>query len=214
MKRISSLTPRLRQNWWIDAFLGISAFLALVSSLYFLAFPDGGYRGGRNVFYNIRIIFDRHTWDLLHTYTGALMIFAALLHIIIHWGWITGTIKRTWQVITRQREAFGLRLIYNILLDLGIALGFLVCAVSGVVFMFFSVSGPDGAMPILSKFTWDMLHTWSGIVMSIAAVLHILLHWKWIVNISGKMLARRPKDNSPNQPGLKPDTTPSGPMGN
>lgn len=202
MKNRSQLTQRLRHNWWIDALLGISALLALVSSLYFLAFPDGGYQGGRNPFYDITIIFSRQTWDLIHTYSGALMILAALIHILIHWTWIMGTVKRTWQVVTRQRQGFGLRLTYNILLDLMIALGFFVCALSGVVFMFFPASGPAGTMPLLDKFVWDMLHTWSGTVMAIAAVLHFALHWKWIVNITGKMFQGRQKDLSAGKPGL------------
>ena len=205
MKQRTSLTPRLRQNWWIDTLLGISAFLALLSSLYFLAFPDGGYQGGRNPFYDIRVIFSRHAWDLIHTYTGALMVFAALLHIIIHWHWIIGTIKRSWQVVTRQREGFGLRLTYNILLDLGIALGFLVCAISGIAFMYFPANGPEGTMPIFSKLTWDLLHTWSGIVMAIAALLHFILHWKWIVNITGKMISRRQEPATIHKTGLTPD---------
>ena len=202
MKDKSRLTPRLRQNWWIDALMGISALLVLLSSLYFLAFPDGGYQGGRNPFYDLRVIFSRQTWDLLHTYTGALMIFSALIHIIIHWQWIIGTVKRTWQVITRQRAGFGLRLTYNILLDLTIAIGFLVCAVSGLAFMFFPASGSAGAMPVFDKYTWDMLHTWSGVLMAIAAVLHFALHWKWIVNITGKMFPGRQKEISSGEPGL------------
>ncbi|MDT8382517.1 MAG: hypothetical protein RQ728_09740 [Brevefilum sp.] len=43
MKNKSNLTPKLRQNWWIDAILGLSAVIAILSSLYFLAFPVGGY---------------------------------------------------------------------------------------------------------------------------------------------------------------------------
>ena len=138
MKNKSKLTPKLRQNWWIDVILGLSAVIAILSSLYFLAYPVGGYQGGRNPYYNIRVIFDRHTWDMLHTWTGVLMIMAALLHIIIHWSWITGTANRTWQVITRKRKSFAPRLTYNIFLDALIGISFLICAVSGIFFLFLS----------------------------------------------------------------------------
>jgi hypothetical protein len=117
MRRKSSLTPKFRQNWWIDAILGMSAVIAVLSSLYFLAYLVGGYQGGRNPYYNIRVIFDRHTWDMLHTWTGVLMIMAALLHIVIYWPWIAGTTNRTWQVITGERQLFGPRLTYKIILD-------------------------------------------------------------------------------------------------
>ena len=188
MKNKSKLTPKLRQNWWIDVILGLSAVIAILSSLYFLAYPVGGYQGGRNPYYNIRVIFDRHTWDMLHTWTGVLMIMAALLHIIIHWSWITGTANRTWQVITRKRKSFAPRLTYNIFLDALIGISFLICAVSGIFFLFFPDGGQDAQSFLIARFAWDMLHTWSGVVMTMAAILHFALHWKWVVNITGKLI--------------------------
>lgn len=192
-KNKSALNPRLRQNWWIDTLLGINALLTLTSSLYFLTFPIGGYQGGRNPYYNLVILFNRQTWDLLHTWSGAAMIFTALIHILIHWGWITGTIARSWQVITGKRQVFGSRLTYNILLDLLIGISFVICAISGMMFMFFPASGAQGTMPVFNKTIWDLVHTWSGVIMAMAALLHFLLHWKWIVNITGKILfGKRP----------------------
>jgi len=184
----STLTPKLRQNWWIDAFLGLSAFLAILSSLYFLAFPNGGYQGGRNPYYDLVVIFSRQTWDIIHTWSGLAVIMAALVHILIHWGWITGTIKRSWQVITKKREHFGSRLTYNILLDVITAVSFILCTLSGVYFMFFVESGPSSAGFIFNKTTWDLIHTWSGVVFTITAILHFALHWKWIVNITRKII--------------------------
>lgn len=194
MKNKSKLTPKLRQNWWIDAILGLSAVIAILSSLYFLAFPVGGYQGGRNPYYNIRIIFDRHTWDMLHTWTGVLMIMAALLHIIIHWSWITGTANRTLQVITGKRKSFAPRLTYNIFLDAMIGISFVICAVSGIFFLFFPDGGQDAQSFLISRFSWDMLHTWSGVVMTMAAILHFALHWKWVVNITGKLINKNKKE--------------------
>lgn len=193
MRRKSNLTPKLRQNWWIDAVLGISALIAILSSIYFLIYPDGGYQGGRNPYYDIRLIFDRHTWDLLHTWSGVLMIMAALLHIVIHWGWITGTVTRTWQVINGKRNSFGARLTYNIVLDASIAIGFLICAISSIVFLIYPDGGPSAQTILISRNSWDLLHTWSGVVMTIAAILHFSLHWKWVVNITGKLIGKKDK---------------------
>jgi len=189
-KRKSTLPPKLRNNWWIDAILGISVILTIVSSLYFLAFPVGGYQGGRNPQYELTVIFSRQTWDILHTWFGVGMILAAVIHIIIHWGWITGTFARTWRVITGRRKGFGLRLSYNILLDAVIALSFLVCAISGMYFMYFAPHGSTSQVFIFDGTTWDMIHTWSGVLMVIFAVLHFVLHWKWVTNITGKMFMK------------------------
>ena len=192
-KNQSSLSPKLRNNWWIDAALAIGALTAILSSLYFLAFPDGGFQGGRNPYYDLRVILNRQEWDILHTWSGIVMIFAALVHIIIHWDWITGTVGRTWQVIIGKRTSFGSRLTYNIILDAVIGISFIICAISGMYFMFFAESGPTGEIILFSKTTWDLIHTWSGVLMTITAVLHFILHWKWITNITGKMFKFRQK---------------------
>lgn len=190
IKKNASLTPKLRQNWWIDAMLALGAVVALLSSLYFLAFPIGGYQGGRNLNFARVVIFSRHTWDIIHTWSGVAMILAAVVHILIHWGWITGTIKRTWQVILGKREGFGKRLNYNIALDAVIGISFVICVISSVYFLIFVESGPVSTVFLFNKTTWDLIHTWSGVLMTITAILHIALHWKWIVNISRKMFHR------------------------
>lgn len=199
MKRKSTLTSKLRQNWWIDAALGAGALVAVLSSLYFLAIPNGGYQGGRNPYYDLVVIFSRQTWDLLHTWSGVVMIMAALVHIVIHWDWIIGTVRRIWKVIVGKREGFGLRLTYNILLDATIALSFLMCSISGVYFMFSAATGPSGEVILFNKTTWDLIHTWSGMIMTMTAILHFVFHWKWITNITSKMFgARRVRKQSPN----------------
>lgn len=191
----SILSPKLRHNWWIDAILGISALVAILSSLYFLAFPISGYQGGRNPYYGIEIILDRHGWDFLHTWSGVAMILAALIHIVIHWGWITSTAKRTLEVIIGKRKSFGNRLTYNIILDAIIGLSFLICAFSSFYFLFLPSSSPSGQVFIFNKTTWDLIHTWSGIVMTMTAILHLTLHWKWVTNITGKMFTNRKKSS-------------------
>jgi hypothetical protein len=32
-------------------------------------------------------LFNRNTWDLIHTWGAIVMIIAAILHFTIHWGW-------------------------------------------------------------------------------------------------------------------------------
>lgn len=187
----TTLTPKLKSNWWIDAVLGFGALLAVLTGLYFLVFPVGGYQGGRNPAYGIVILFERDVWDLLHTWGSVVMILAAMIHIVIHWGWITGTVGRIWEVWMGKRRPFGLRLNYNIILDGAIALSFLICAVSGLYFLFVASSGPEAPVVLIDKTTWDLIHTWSGVLMTFSAVLHFGLHWKWVVNITGKIFGDR-----------------------
>jgi hypothetical protein len=187
----STLTPKLRQNWWIDMVLGITAVIAVLSSVYFLIYPISGYQGGRNPQYDAVLIFNRLTWDIIHTWSGIGMIFAAIIHVAIHWNWIIQTAIRTWHVITRKRKPFAARLTYNIVLDASTALSFIICTVSGLYFLYFVPQGPSNQVILFNKTTWDLIHTWSGVVMTIGAILHFALHWKWVTNITGKIFAKR-----------------------
>ena len=132
------------------------------------------------------------------------MILVALLHVIIHWTWIKGTIVRTWQVITKKRDGFGLRLTYNILLDVTIAISFLICSLSGIYFMLNPSSGQTAVNYLFDKTTWDMIHTWSGVTFAMTALLHIALHWKWITNITSKMNGKHSMTKSTGQALLEP----------
>jgi len=35
--------------------------------------------------------------------------------------------------------------------------------------------------------TWDVIHTWSGVVMIITALLHFSIHWRWITKVTEKI---------------------------
>ncbi|MCJ7569662.1 MAG: DUF4405 domain-containing protein, partial [Anaerolineales bacterium] len=37
---------------------------------------------------------------------------------------------------------------------------------------------------LFTRTTWDLIHTWSGIVLIIAAGFHFLIHWKWIKKVT------------------------------
>ena len=186
----------MRYNWLIDAALFFSAAFALLSGIYFLVFPVGGFQGGRNPYYGIIILFSRHTWGDLHTWSSIIMTAVAVLHIAIHWKWIVGTTRRIFKAVFNRSETLGARLIWNIFLDAVIGLGFILCAVSGVYFLF--VDKTSTTIFLFSRSVWDLLHTWSGITMSMAAILHFTLHWKWIVNITKKMF---------NMPKVRPSTS-------
>ena len=86
------------------------------------------------------------------------------------------------------------RLFY--ILDIVIAIAFLLTAISSVVFLFGGSGGYEGGrnadfqteMLGISRWTWKDLHTWTGLVMIAGAALHILLHWNWIVCATRRVL--------------------------
>jgi hypothetical protein len=185
--RKSNLSTKLRYNWLIDALLFLGALLAVLTGIYFLVYPVGGYMGGRNPDYGVIFIFGRETWEALHDWTGIAMIAAALIHIVFHWKWILGTLKRIFRTVSHKAERFGNRLFWTIVVDAFIAIGFLLSAISGLYF-FFAIKDANW---LLLDTTWDTIHTWSSDVMIMAAFIHILLHWDWIKNITAKMFGKK-----------------------
>ncbi len=183
------LSKQTQRNWWIVATLFSSAVLAALSGIYFLFLPIGGYQGGRNPYYNVRILFQRETWDNLHTWGGIVMIGVVLIHLAVHSSWVVSMSRKIWNELTRKNRSMSKNGRMNLLINLIVALSFLFTAISGVYF-FFTPEGHNVQDPMIlfSRTTWDLLHTWAGVVLIIAALVHIAIHWKWITKVSGKMV--------------------------
>ena len=77
------------------------------------------------------------------------------------------------------------------LVDIGLLISFLLVAITGIIKFpgLLSVFGIGyGSIPIsgLSK-----LHDWSGVAMSILVLMHLALHWNWIVVTTKRYLGRK-----------------------
>lgn len=89
--------------------------------------------------------------------------------------------------------------IVNYVVDLIIAVGFVLVVVSGIVLL---AAGPGGyhggrnpyamrEVLNVSRWTWKALHDWGGIAFAVGALLHLVLHWKWVACMTRKLLHRR-----------------------
>ncbi len=194
-----SVSKQTRNNWLIDAAVFIGAVVAAITGIYFLFLPSGGYQGGRNPMYGVTILFDRHTWDNLHTWFSVVMIVAVIIHFAIHWNWVKGMAKRMVKSIAGKGVRMNRYGIFNVAIDAAVAIGFLLAAVSGVYFMFAGTGRATDPLFIFSRTTWDLIHTWSGVVMIIAAVIHFAIHWRWVTKVTAKVL-----------PSLRPELKPAG----
>jgi NADH:ubiquinone oxidoreductase subunit 5 (subunit L)/multisubunit Na+/H+ antiporter MnhA subunit len=195
MQKRAGVAPQTRNNWLIDFTLFTGAVIASITGIYFLFLPVGGYQGGRNPMYGIVILFERHTWEDLHTWFGILMIAAALVHVTLHWRWFLRMFQRLVREIIQRDKQFNSRSRVNLLVNVAVALGFILAASSGVYLLF--VPGGRNAVPdphiLFSRTTWDLIHTWSGILMIAAAVVHFAIHWKWVTKVTRKIfLSLRP----------------------
>ena len=157
--------------------------------MYFLFLPSGGFQGGRNPLYNIQILFTRQTWDNLHTWSGVAMIAAATIHLAIHWPWVVSMARRTWNELTGKCGCMNSRGRWNLILNTLVAISFVLTAISGVYFLF--VPGGRWAadpMILFTRTTWDMIHTWAGITLAAAAIIHFAIHWNWVAKVTRKMI--------------------------
>jgi len=87
----------------------------------------------------------------------------------------------------------------NYLVDALIGLAFLISAGTGVLFLFMGSGGYHGgaysagvAFLGLSRWVWSDLHTWASLIMIAGVVLHLVLHWNWIVCVT-RQIFRSPQ---------------------
>ena len=182
------VSKKTQNNWLTAALVGFSGLLAMLSGIYFLYLPSGGYQGGRNPMYGVTILFSRQTWDDLHTWGGIVMIAVAITHLLLHWQWVVNMTARVFKGLTRAIPPMRPYAYINVAMDAVVALSFLITALSGIYFLFVPASR-SAADPLIlfSKTTWDLLHTWAGVVLGAGAVAHVVIHWRWIVNVGRKM---------------------------
>ena len=188
------VSPITRRNWLLDSGVFLTALVASLSGIYFLIFPVGGYKGGRNPYYGIQIIFEREGWEWIHTWISFTFIAVALIHLALHWKWVVNTTSRMIQAIKERKPFLNRGSRVNTFVDGLLAFGFLICAVSGIyLFIVPEVKNGLGIDPMIlfSRTTWDLVHTWSGVVFISAAIIHFVLHWGWVTKVARKMFAKR-----------------------
>ena len=190
MTKTIRMSRKTRENWLIDAAVFLGALLAGLTGIYFLYLPSGGYEGGRNPAYGLSILFGRATWSDLHTWGGILMILAVVIHFAIHWQWVKLMSRRIGNAVAGRGRGFSRGAKINLIINLVIGVSFLITAVSGIYFLFLPHGYLGGRNPgwdpglLFSRTTWDLVHTWAAVAMMLAASLHLLIHWRWIVNVS------------------------------
>ncbi len=71
---------------------------------------------------------------------------------------------------------------FNLFINVLIGISGLICGLSGLYFLFL----PAKPFLIFTPLVLDLIHTWSGVVMTAAGILHFGIHWKWVVKVLGK----------------------------
>jgi hypothetical protein len=82
-------------------------------------------------------------------------------------------------------------------LALVIAVAFVLSMGTGLVFLLAGSGGSQGGSnPAfqsvifnLSRGTWSDLHTWFSLVMAAGAIIHLALHWNWVVRMTKRIFS-------------------------
>lgn len=69
----------------------------------------------------------------------------------------------------------------NYWIDIGMALSFFVCFVTGVLKFRLFVRWLGLHQRELPIYELTVVHDWSGILLGVFVFAHLVLHWKWIV---------------------------------
>jgi len=73
----------------------------------------------------------------------------------------------------------------NYIVDFLALVSFAVAALSGLAIKFFMPSGVrQGRLQDflgIQKGVWSKIHDWSGILLIVFVLMHLILHWDWIV---------------------------------
>ncbi len=186
-KRI--VPPQTRNNLIIDSLLFIGGMITALSGIYFLFLPIGGYQGGRNPLYGVIILFKRHTWSDIHVWASVAVLALGAMHIPLHWKWFVNMSKRSAKMFVGKAKMSS-NAKFNLQINILIGLCALILAISGLYFLLIPGASHESHAPdpmwLFSLPLWNIIHTWSGIIMLQAAILHSYLHWKWAYKVIRK----------------------------
>ena len=89
-------------------------------------------------------------------------------------------------------------------IDAGLFLSATAASLSGIYFLYLPTGGYQGGrnptygLEILcTRHTGDDLHTWGGVVLILAAVIHFAIHWNWVIKVTRGIFRSLPR--SPRQ---------------
>jgi hypothetical protein len=152
---------------------------------------------------NVAILLDHYTWDDLHTWSCVAMIAIATVHLVLHWPWVVNMTRRTLKELTGRCGCMNWRGRFNLWLNAVVAVSFLLTSISGIYFLFVP-GGRLSADPLIlfTRTTWDLIHTWAGVTLIAAAIVHFAIHWKWVLKVARSLFV--PRSNVPATPILAP----------
>ncbi len=161
---------KTKKNFWLDVLLFI-VFGTIISSSFVLDNHDPNL-----ILWGLT----RPTWVVVHAVSALAMLAGLAIHLGWHWDWIKAAFKRASRPKpTRVRRNRTVDLWLFGLLVLMCLSGLLIWPMAGKL----AEGNPLGNAVTfgLACHDWKFLHAWSAVIMLIFMIVHLVLHWNWIV---------------------------------
>jgi len=83
----------------------------------------------------------------------------------------------------------------NYIVDFSMAVLFTITAIAGLILFFFLPGGirQGGYQEFLgiSKQAWTLVHNFSGVILLILVLMHLALHWNWILRMTKRIFKKK-----------------------
>jgi len=82
----------------------------------------------------------------------------------------------------------------NYWIDVGLAISFFICFITGLIKWpgLIKLIGTS-AYRTLHFRNISIIHDWSGLIMGLLVIIHLVLHWKWIVAVTKNIIIKSKK---------------------
>ncbi|MDO8842417.1 DUF4405 domain-containing protein [Methanocalculus sp.] len=75
--------------------------------------------------------------------------------------------------------------------DIGMLISFLLCSITGFIKWPGLISKLNLSYQTVHYSTLTWIHDWSGLLLCLLAILHLAMHWRWLVAMTRKKLHQR-----------------------
>jgi hypothetical protein len=116
----------------------------------------------------------------LHDWSGIILGVFVFTHFALHWKWMIATTKKILKPSKVKRKKL------NYFIELGMLISFLIIFITGIL------KWPTLLLIVGYFYTVSeaifILHDWLGIVLTSLVIIHLILHRKWFVRMTRKLL--------------------------
>lgn len=104
-----------------------------------------------------------------------------LTHLILHWRWVINVVRRFFARLPTQTRLYAVLNVALLIATLGVM-------VSGI--MMSEVALPALGITLAGGQAWHALHALSANAIFALSMLHVIVHWKWIVNAINRYVVK------------------------